>query len=938
MNTRVAKWRELDNICYVTKGVEDILKKITSRKYHYVSVRGADGSGKATAIRHAALYLRDKFGYFIYPVSQVSEFMKYFDRNRLQVFVFDYPFNDDLGDIEYINEKETYNDTTKACSKQNTKTKVLIPLRRKSFFDPGDVEFPCLFKYEYHTINMDEYKVTKQERKNILRIHLKNRNVSFAESEINAMISKLKYNRQSNTALMFPLLSKIYSEEPQLIIQSEPKLFFNDPIQKLIDRFEQIMLNDRYQFCGLVLCMMFGGKLPENMLSSNLSALNTKSTKLCTKVVQSCGLELDHINDIKLALNSVDGNIIIKIGNTYEFTHYMFQEIIIYHYDNNVHLLEHGPIDVVRSNVRINQPFAEDSQLVRVISGNEQVDILAHRLVKELKRHPEYVDKYIQFSPVFEDDVFLQRLKSILYRNNDQVVTKTIDKLLKYSLIFVFNHYVSCLRTENRNGTAVISGYKFISVLVEVGANTNTYIDVLGCYPIHLSILIGRREFVELLVNHGADVSKSYDKNTLTFYVKCFDKPKFVNKVSIKGCLRFDLKTFINQSKEYNSIKVNFEKSQSIIHFIFKFCKAPYQIAKKLLMHGADVSPIGRSGESLLHTVIRMDNVNSLQLAKLLLKYGANVNSLTDTNESLLHYIVKYNNSRSHAIAELLIENGIDVNARQDNGETALHYVVRFNHQYTLQLGQLLVKSGANLNAMNKYMVSVLHLIACCQDNNTLSLAELMVSHGANLNLKDEEGYSVLQYIVGCNGKKAMSLTQLLIKNGVDFNVVSKSGMSVLQYLAYYTNDESMFALAKYLLKSGADVEYICKYGGFVMKYLSFVENSYLIRFNIEYICQTWTSVLHLTVLNRKSNKYSTRLAKLFIDYGAPIDALDRWGDSALNYAFRNINSQAYDIAKMFITRGAELKTVCKSQKSLVDAIVNNSMLKGLLLSKCRNI
>jgi len=62
------KWEELDKYCYVTKGIKDVINKITSDNHFYLSVTGVPGSGKSTAIRHAAIHLKINFGFSVYPI------------------------------------------------------------------------------------------------------------------------------------------------------------------------------------------------------------------------------------------------------------------------------------------------------------------------------------------------------------------------------------------------------------------------------------------------------------------------------------------------------------------------------------------------------------------------------------------------------------------------------------------------------------------------------------------------------------------------------------------------------------------------------------------------------------------------------------------------------------------------------------------------------
>ena len=228
------------------------------------------------------------------------------------------------------------------------------------------------------------------------------------------------------------------------------------------------------------------------------------------------------------------------------------------------------------------------------------------------------------------------------------------------------------------------------------------------------------------------------------------------------------------------------------------------------------------------------------------------------------------------AAVRSLLQQKADVNAPQADGATALHWAA---HRNDLETAGLLIQAGAAVNAANDYGVTALSL-ACTNGNAAMvekllkaganpnatlpagetalmtaartgnaEVVSLLLAHGADVNAKEtERGQTALMWAV--DGKRAEAASAL-IEHGADVHTRSNGGFTPLLFAARQGDVDS----ARILLAAGANVnESTPDYG---------------------------SALVVASASGREA------LAAFLLEKGADPNAADRYGMTALHYAFQ---------------------------------------------------
>jgi len=240
--------------------------------------------------------------------------MELLDKGKKQLFVIDDPVGEYSVDNDRLKEWNKYNDSIKNCLNMNENTKVLLSLRIQLVNSLEYTKYPYIFNDASCSINLGDglYVFSVQDMKNMLNHYLNTKKiVSDFCFEKNIQWWNARYF--SNC---FPLICRVFCEEE--MVRKNPNHFFSDPFFALINIFKEIMAGNKHQFCGLVLCAAFPGKLTEDLLSP-LSSFDGVLDKQCLDlrdfVINSHQLDPQKdLTAIKSSLKSLNGVYIIHIG------------------------------------------------------------------------------------------------------------------------------------------------------------------------------------------------------------------------------------------------------------------------------------------------------------------------------------------------------------------------------------------------------------------------------------------------------------------------------------------------------------------------------------------------------------------------------------------------------------------------------------------------
>ena len=225
------------------------------------------------------------------------------------------------------------------------------------------------------------------------------------------------------------------------------------------------------------------------------------------------------------------------------------------------------------------------------------------------------------------------------------------------------------------NAALVKRNVEIALLLLEHGADVNT-MDVRGITPLYLASRSGRRDNVESLLKHHADVNLADGQTGGT--------PLMVSA-----------------------------------------CEGEVVIARVLLCHGATVDPTDKNGSTPLMAASRYGH---LDIARLLIQSGAAVDSSDKNGSTPLMLASRYYHLD---IVRLLTQSGADVNFPDKKSWTPLLLASHHGH---LDIVRLLIQSSAAVNHKNNEGLTPL---MTASKNGHLEIARLLIQSGATVKSRD---------------------------------------------------------------------------------------------------------------------------------------------------------------------------------------------------------
>uniref|UniRef100_A0A8C1RHV4 Poly [ADP-ribose] polymerase n=1 Tax=Cyprinus carpio TaxID=7962 RepID=A0A8C1RHV4_CYPCA len=256
--------------------------------------------------------------------------------------------------------------------------------------------------------------------------------------------------------------------------------------------------------------------------------------------------------------------------------------------------------------------------------------------------------------------------------------------------------------------------------------------------PLHFAAGFGRRDVVDYLLQHGANVHARDDGGLISLHNACsFGHAEVVNLLLQHGA-------DANSRDNWNYTPLHEAAT-----------KGKIDVCIVLLQHGAEPTIRNTDGRTALDLAepstkavltgdYRKDELlesarsgNEEKLMSLLTPLNVNCHASDGRKSTPLHLAAGYN--RVHTV-QLLLQHGADVHAKDKGDLVPLHNACSYGHY---EVAELLVKHGACVNAMDLWQFTPLHEAA---SKNRLEVCSLLLSYGADPNF------------LNCHNKSAIDL------------------------------------------------------------------------------------------------------------------------------------------------------------------------------------
>ncbi len=317
---------------------------------------------------------------------------------------------------------------------------------------------------------------------------------------------------------------------------------------------------------------------------------------------------------------------------------------------------------------------------------------------------------------------------------------------------------------------------------------------------------------------------------------------------------------------------------------------------KQMLQNSPDLINATLQGEDpLLVTAVRSGWMSA---TKLLLENGAILNPESPRRLTPLTAAAAGGNK---GIVELLLSKGANINALDGvHGWAPLHYAVYYGLR---TLAETLLGHGADVDVRSDDGNRPLHLAV---DKGFTSLVELLLAHKADINAPGKGGETPLFEAIQGN---RVEMVQFLISNKANVNFKTESGETPLLCAAGTKNIN--IAILKALLDSGADVE--ASAGGHHPLDLAINRGradlvELLLQKNADPNARgRWTVAVEegpgtwnyldrmvtplILAIPHNNPDGQSKIAEILLQHSANPDLTDEAGDTPLDYAIRNVNT-----------------------------------------------
>lgn len=340
------------------------------------------------------------------------------------------------------------------------------------------------------------------------------------------------------------------------------------------------------------------------------------------------------------------------------------------------------------------------------------------------------------------------------------------------------------------NPLLVVKDVATAKLLIQANGNLHAR-DEYGNTPLHMAILIGNKELIQLYLSFGAKIHVTTATGHTALHTQSssfLDEPwgsKLTQELIQRGA-SVNCKDYQGRSPLHlAAINYSLEKEETI---------------RMLIKAGSSLIDLDIQGFNPLHHFIsqsrgcsEMDETLAIKFIDILLADEQSVNSVTAIGQTILHLSIS---DLPFQILQYLVKKGCRLDIKDSRGQCLLHYIVDREEEITDVLKYLL-NMGLKVDDCDDWGQTALHLAI---EKNKKKLAVALIDFGADVNVKDANGRQPI-HIAAEHGWD--SILDFLIERGANINSADSYMSSPFQFAAW--NNKSSIAYT--LIKAGCDVE-----------------------------------------------------------------------------------------------------------------------------------